>query len=109
MLNRFPVVSRIELEASRLLYERCTILKEADLESSLQQLFMSDCAWKVSKLGLDLSGSAGFGPACADDQDLPVNAVTRQLANAVLSIYGGPSEIQENTIAQHGLGLPRIR
>lgn len=105
--------SRIELEASRLLYERCAILmdqgREADLESSMQKLFMSDCAQKMSKLGLDVSGSAGFGPAHPDDEDLPVNAVTKQLANIVLTIYGGASEIQKNMIAQRGLGLPRIR
>lgn len=105
--------SRIELEASRLLYERCAILmdqgKEADLESSLQKLFMSDCAQKMSKLGLDVSGAAGFGPAGSDDPDLPVNAVTRHLANIVLTIYGGASEIQKNIIAQRGLGLPRVR
>ncbi|HET7203525.1 MAG TPA: acyl-CoA dehydrogenase family protein [Steroidobacteraceae bacterium] len=103
--------TRIELEASRLLYERCATLmdegKEADLESSLQKLFMSDCAQKMSKLGLDASGAAGFGPV--DDQDLPGNAVTTHLANVVLTIYGGASEIQKNIIAQRGLGLPRIR
>ena len=105
--------SRIELEASRLLYERCAILmdqgKEADLESSLQKLFMSDCAQRMSRLGLDIARSAGFGPARADDEDLPVNAVTRHLANVVLTIYGGASEIQKNMIAQRGLGLPRGR
>ena len=105
--------SRIELEASRLLYERCAILmdqgKEADLESSLQKLFMSDCAQKMSRLGLDIGRSAGFAPARADDEDLPVNAVTRHLANVVLTIYGGASEIQKNMIAQRGLGLPRVR
>ena len=103
--------TRIELEASRLLYERCATLmdqgKEADLESSLQKLFMSDCAQKMSKLGLDASGAAGFGPA--DDPDLAVNAMTKHLANVVLTIYGGASEIQKNIIAQRGLGLPRVR
>lgn len=105
--------SRIELEASRLLFERCAILmdqgKEADLESSLQKLFMSDCAQKMSRLGLDVVGSAGFGPPRAEDHDVPVNAVTKQLANVVLTIYGGASEIQKNIIAQRGLGLPRVR
>lgn len=102
--------SRIELEASRLLYERCAMMmdegKDPDLESSMQKLFMSDCAQKMSRLGLDVSGGAGFGPACEGDE---VNAVTKQLANVVLTIYGGASEIQKNIIAQRGLGLPRSR
>jgi 3-oxocholest-4-en-26-oyl-CoA dehydrogenase alpha subunit len=102
--------SRIELEGSRLLYERCAILmdqgKDPDLESSLQKQFMSDCAQKLSRLGLDVRGSAGFGPALAGEE---VNAVTKQLANVVLTIYGGASEIQKNIIAQRGLGLPRVR
>ena len=105
--------SRIELEASRLLYERCAIMmdegKEPDLESSLQKLHMSECAQKLSRLGLDISGGAGFGPTLLGDEDLPVNSVTKQLANVVLTIYGGASEIQKNLIAQRGLGLPRIR
>lgn len=105
--------SRIELEASRLLYERCAILmdqgKEADLESSLQKLFMSECAQRMSRLGLDICRSSGFGPAGVEDEDLPVNAVTKHLANVVLTIYGGASEIQKNIIAQRGLGLPKIR
>lgn len=102
--------SKIELEASRLLYERCAMLmdqgKDPDLESSLQKQFMSDCAQKMSRLGLDVSGSAGFGPPFAGEE---VNPVTKQLANVVLTIYGGASEIQKNIIAQRGLGLPRIR
>jgi len=102
--------SRIELEASRLLYERCAMMmdegKDPDLESSMQKLFMSDCAQKMSRLGLDVSGSTGFGPATDGDE---INAVTKQLANVVLTIYGGASEIQKNIIAQRGLGLPRVR
>ena len=102
--------SKIELEASRLLYERCATLmdqgKDPDLESSLQKLFMSDCAQKMSRLGLDVSGGAGFGPPREGEE---VNSVTKQLANVVLTIYGGASEIQKNIIAQRGMGLPRTR
>ena len=113
MFRQRVAQSRIELEASRLLYERCAILmdqgKDADLESSLQKLFMSECAQKMSKLGLDICRGAGFRPARVEDQELQVSAVTKHLANVVLTIYGGASEIQKNIIAQRGLGLPRVR
>ena len=105
--------SRIELEASRLLYERCAILmdqgQEPDLESSLQKLFMSDCAQKMSRLGLDIGRAAGFAPPKVEGTELPASAVQKHLGNVVLTIYGGASEIQKNIIAQRGLGLPKVR
>ena len=103
--------SKIELEASRLLYERCPVMMdqgtEPSVESSLQKLFMSDCAQKMSKLGMDICGKSAFGAVNSDEKELTVNEATKHLADVVLTIYAGASEIQKNIIAQRALGMPR--
>jgi alkylation response protein AidB-like acyl-CoA dehydrogenase len=105
--------SKIELEASRLLYERCPVMMDQgispDIESSLEKLFMSDTAQKLSKLGMDIHRADGFATPDAGAGGLTINAVDKHLANIVLTIYGGASEIQKNILAQRGLGLPRIK
>lgn len=105
--------SEIELEASRLLYEQCAVLLDrgikADIESSLEKLFISDAAQKLSILGMDIHGGHGFADPTTGGSDLTVNAAEKFLANLVLTIYGGASEIQKNILAQRGLGLPKTR
>ena len=105
--------SEIELEASRLLYERCAVLldqgSKPDVESSMEKLFISEAAQKLSQLGMDIHRAAGFAEPETGATALTVNAVDKYLANLVLTIYGGASEIQRSILAQRGLGLPRIR
>ncbi len=105
--------SWIELEAARLLYEQCPALMDQgispDIESSLEKLFISDAAQKLSKLGMDIYRATGFASPEASGTGPTVNAVDKFLANLVLTIYGGVSEIQRNILAQRGLGLPKIK
>jgi len=102
-----------ELEASRLLYEQCPALMDQgvspEIESSLEKLFVSEAAQKLSKLGMDIYRSTGFATPMGGDSNPTVNAVDKFLGNLVLTIYGGASEIQRNILAQRGLGLPKIK
>jgi alkylation response protein AidB-like acyl-CoA dehydrogenase len=104
--------SKMELEASRLLYEQCPVMMDQGInpviESSLEKLFISEAGQKLAKLGLDIHRSTGFADPQASSA-LTVNAADKYLANLVLTIYGGASEIQRNILAQRGLGLPRIK
>jgi alkylation response protein AidB-like acyl-CoA dehydrogenase len=104
--------SKMELEASRLLYEQCPVMMDQGInpviESSLEKLFISEAGQKLAKLGLDIHRSTGFADPEASSA-LTVNAADKYLANLVLTIYGGASEIQRNILAQRGLGLPKIK
>jgi len=105
--------SFVELEGARLLYERCAVLLDEgispEIESSLEKLFVSEAAQKLSALGMDIHRASGFASPEHGDDSLTVNAVDKFLANLVLTIYGGASEIQRNILAQRGLGLPKIK
>ena len=105
--------SWIELEASRLLYEQCPVLLDQgikpEIESSLEKLFISEAAQKLSQLGMDIYRNTGFTAPESTSANLSVNAVDKYLASLVLTIYGGASEIQRNILAQRGLGLPKIK
>jgi len=113
MLRARLAESFVELEGARLLYERCAVLLDQgispEIESSLEKLFVSEAAQKLSALGMDVHRAAGFTRPEPGNAGLTVNAVDKFLANLVLTIYGGASEIQRNILAQRGLGLPKIK
>jgi len=102
-----------ELEGARLLYEQCALLLDKgvspEIESSLEKLFVSEAAQKLSALGLDIYRASGFASPAPGHTGLTVNAADKFLANLVLTIYGGASEIQRNILAQRGLGLPKSK
>ncbi len=102
---------RVRYEAARLLNYRALSLQAAGAvpttEASIARIHNGLIEQLVSQVGLELLGP--MGQLGADDRWAPLaGAIRRHWArNVPTTIAGGTIEVQKNTVAQRGLGLPR--
>lgn len=101
----------IEIEICRLLSYRCIVLLDKGVtlthEASILKTFADELGQRASNLWMQILGMAErldenerWGP-------LRTQMTHEYLFSPALTIAGGTSEIQRNTIAIRGLGLPR--
>jgi alkylation response protein AidB-like acyl-CoA dehydrogenase len=105
-LGRFVM----ELEVERLLNLRIAAMGERDevpaAEASMNKVVGSELAQRIAQWAADLLAPESLYPG--SDADPLGSSVEEMLrVSTVYTIIGGTSEVQRNTIAQRGLGLPR--
>ncbi|MEX2558125.1 MAG: acyl-CoA dehydrogenase family protein [Actinomycetota bacterium] len=100
----------MELEVERLLNLRIAAMGERDevpaAEASMNKVVGSELAQRIAQWAVDvLAPESLYAESDAD----PLAAVAEEMlrVSTVYTIIGGTSEVQRNTIAQRGLGLPR--
>ena len=104
-LGRFVM----ELEVERLLNLRIAAMGERgdvpSAEASINKVVGSELAQRIAQWASDLLAPESLYP---DGED-PLAAASEEMlrVSTVYTIIGGTSEVQRNTIAQRGLGLPR--
>ena len=105
----------MELEVERLLGMRLAAIGErgaiASAEASMTKVFGSELAQRQAQWTADLLapetlyGETRGEPAPHDQLAADMEEMLR--VTTVYTVIGGTSEVQRNTIAQRGLGLPR--
>ncbi|MCX5998584.1 MAG: acyl-CoA dehydrogenase family protein, partial [Chloroflexi bacterium] len=101
----------VELEVSRMInYKAAWLLNKGESiswQSSVVKVFADELGQRIAHVGLQI-----LGPEVQLSEDSKWAALRRRFTflykfNKGLSLAGGTSEIQRNTIAGRGLGLPR--
>lgn len=122
LLGQYPLVRQklaqiaIELELARLLYYRIAYLLDKGgmpaYESSMEKLFCSELAQRLSNVGMQVFGLYGLlkrGSKWVPSGNwVPFSGIVESHYRSTIceTIAAGTSEIQRNIIAQRGLGLP---
>lgn len=101
---------KIELEADKLLFYRLAhIIDKGEIpnyQSSMQKLFATETAQRITNTGMEILGQ--YGRLVAGSRRAVLSGHIEQFyrTSVVETIYAGTSEIQRNIIALRGLKLP---
>jgi 3-oxocholest-4-en-26-oyl-CoA dehydrogenase alpha subunit len=101
---------KTELEVDKLLYYRLACMVDNDqipnYEASMQKLFATETAQRITNTAMDLLGHRGLLKDGSRHAVLSGMAQWYYRTSVVETIYAGTSEIQRNIIALRGLKLP---
>lgn len=101
---------KIEIEVDRLLYYRLAHMidngKTPNYQSSMQKLFATETAQKITRTGMEILGPYGQLKNGSKWAVLSGMMEWYYRTSVVETIYAGTSEIQRNIIALRGLKLP---
>jgi alkylation response protein AidB-like acyl-CoA dehydrogenase len=112
-----PVIrDRIGALAADIEIARQFTLRNADLvqagrvpiyEAAMSKVFVGELQERLGEAGLDILGSGGL--LSEDAPSAPLGEIEQELRHSLMGVLGGgTSEMQRNTIALRGLGLPRM-
>lgn len=115
--RRDPVIrDRIGALAADIEIARQFTLRNADLvqagrvpiyEAAMSKVFVGELQERLGEAGLDILGSGGL--LSEEAPSAPLGEVEQELRHSLMGVLGGgTSEMQRNTIAIRGLGLPRM-
>ncbi|GAA0960094.1 acyl-CoA dehydrogenase family protein [Actinocorallia libanotica] len=101
----------VEVEVAKLLGRRSCWIEATGgtptVEASMHKLFHAESRVRFSTVMLDLLGPRGLRET-GDPRAVAGGAFAEEFRHAaILSIWGGSSEVQRRIIAERGLGLPR--
>ena len=100
----------IELEANKLIFYRLAHIidqgKIPNYETSMQKLFATELAQKITNTGMDVLGLYGQLKKGSKRAALGGQLEHHYRWSVVETIYAGTSEIQRNIMALRGLKLP---
>jgi 3-oxocholest-4-en-26-oyl-CoA dehydrogenase alpha subunit len=100
----------IELEVTKLLYYQLPHMLDKggipNYQSSMQKLFATEVAQRITRTGMEVLGLHGQLRAGSRWAPLAGKMEHHHRWSVVETIYAGTSEIQRNIIAIRGLGLP---
>ena len=115
-LSRDPLIRQkmaqlaIELEANELIFYRLAHIidkgKIPNYETSMQKLFATELAQKITNTGMDVLGLYGQLKKGSKHAALKGQLEHHYRWSVVETIYAGTSEIQRNIMALRGLKLP---
>jgi alkylation response protein AidB-like acyl-CoA dehydrogenase len=115
-LSKDPLVRQklaqlaIELEANKLIYYRLAHIidqgKIPNYETSMQKLFATELAQRITNTGMDVMGLYGQLKKGSKWATLQGQVEHHYRWSVVETIYAGTSEIQRNIMALRGLKLP---
>ena len=115
-LSRDPLIRQkmaqlaIELEVNKLIFYRLAHIidqgKIPNYETSMQKLFATELAQKITNTGMDVLGLYGHLKKGSKRAALQGQVEHHYRWSVVETIYAGTSEIQRNIMAQRGLKLP---
>jgi alkylation response protein AidB-like acyl-CoA dehydrogenase len=98
-----------ELEVERLMGLRLATMADrgesATVSASIAKVFGSELAQHVARWCAEVLGAEAQFAESADRLAADAEAAVR--AHTALTVIGGTSEIQRNTVATRGLGLPK--
>jgi alkylation response protein AidB-like acyl-CoA dehydrogenase len=76
-------------------------------EAAMSKVFVGELQERLGEAALDILGSGGL--LSEDSPTAPLGEVEQELRHSLMGVLGGgTSEMQRNTIALRGLGLPRM-
>ena len=76
-------------------------------EAAMSKVFIGELQERLSEAALDILGAGGL--MSEDSPSAPLAEVEQELRHSLMGVLGGgTSEMQRNTIALRGLGLPRM-
>lgn len=112
-----PVVrDRIGALAAEIEVARQFTLRNADLvqagrvpiyEAAMSKVFVGELQERLCEAALDILGSGGL--LSEESASAPLADIEQELRHSLMGVLGGgTSEMQRNTIALRGLGLPRM-
>lgn len=112
-----PVIrDRIGALAAEIEIARQFTLRNAELvqagrvpiyEAAMSKVFVGELQERLSEAALDILGSGGL--LSEEAASAPLAEVEQELRHSLMGVLGGgTSEMQRNTIALRGLGLPRM-
>ena len=115
-LSRDPLIRQkmaqlsIELEANKLIFFRLAHIidkgKIPNYETSMQKLFATELAQKITNTGMDVLGLYGQLKKGSQHAALQGQIEHHYRWSVVETIYAGTSEVQRNIMALRGLKLP---
>ena len=115
-LSRDPLIRQkmaqlaIELEANKLIFYRLAHIidkgKIPNYETSMQKLFATELAQKITNTGMDVLGLYGQLKEGSKRAALQGQIEHHYRWSVVETIYAGTSEVQRNIMALRGLKLP---
>ena len=76
-------------------------------EAAMSKVFVGELQERLCEAALDILGSGGL--LSEESASAPLSEIEQELRHSLMGVLGGgTSEMQRNTIALRGLGLPRM-